>query len=646
MSENNYGALMMKSALSTDINSVLYPGFYPVPAGSSNSPDVDGGILTIHSGQPKVRSFTSKSKVFATSTFDESALMWSSWDYAVSHSELSSNTIEESGGLLVGLEQGGTVQSHINTVSPDDHGAKANGVDDDSLSFMKAAATGRDLSLTPGATYLIASPAVLPFIAGYKSGTRRNIYGNGATIITTGPYEPFHQYTDNTKTATRVIKYGWNLFDLNFKGYANKNSVWAIVNKSIAWTYAYGRAERITGIGLNAVVRGYGHTLTRDCYGDDLRNNVLSIYNDPIDGVGYNYAFNISAGWCTGDVVIIKCRKFYVDGVTYEYAGCVAAQNADEISKIAAGYQGEPRGVAVSVGADTTPGGDGVILNVSGNYFGAGALNLNGDKLAVGGVLNVGSHYTENFNPNLSGGVIWMNVRDSHIGFINAKDVFSGFGINSGSENFRFDGISIRSKMRISGAALCSATDSSASSITRGSVGPVYLHGESSINNDIYLNTAGIVFEKFYVAQMNNQQGGYSVELARACRIEKLELIATTSDLTNIWVRVSANAQIDDYYAERGFGPALLVRTGVIPALGDITLRNKQGIHAPIIIQGAGTEIHNWRSCIITGPTTGRPTISGNLTMEGYTGPAWKLTTTGVNGTVTYPEKTSKTLTE
>lgn len=548
------------------------------------------------------------------------------------------------GADLIGLPQGGTVGDAINTVRPEAHGAAADGVTDDTLSFTLAAATGKHLYLTPGATYLIASPSVLPFIAGYKSGERRNIYGNGATIVTTGPYEPFHQYVDETNTSTRVIKYGWNILDVNFKGYANKNSVWAIVNKSIGWSYAYGRAERINGVGLNAVIRGYGHTLTRDLYGDDLRNNVLSIYNDPIDGVGYNYAFNIGAGWCTGDVVIIKCRKFYIDGVTYDYAGCVSAQNADEISKIAAGYQGEPRGVAVSLGADTIPGGDGDVLNVSGNYFGAGAFSLNGDKLAVGGVLNVGSHYTENFNPNLSGGVIWMNVRDSHIGFINAKDVFSGFGINSGSANFRFDGMSISSKMAMNGAALCSATDSSTSSITRGSVGPVYLHGASTINNDIYLNTAGIVFEGFYVAQMNNQQGGVSVEFARACRVKRLELIATNSAVTNVWVRLSANAQIDDYYAERGFGPALLVRQGAIPALGNITLRNKQGTDAPIIIQGAGTEIHNWNTCVITGPTTGRPTITGNLTMEGYTGPAWKLTTAGATGSVTYPDKTSKVL--
>ncbi|WP_201507177.1 phage tail fiber domain-containing protein [Klebsiella aerogenes] len=548
------------------------------------------------------------------------------------------------GADLIGLPQGGTVGDAINTVRPEAHGAAADGITDDTLSFTLAAATGKHLYLTPGATYLIASPSVLPFIAGYKAGERRNIYGNGATIVTTGPYEPFHQYADETNISTRVIKYGWNIFDINFKGYANKNSVWAIVNKSIGWTYAYGRAERIKGIGLNAVARGYGHTLTRDCYGDDLRNNVLSLYNDPIDGRGFNIAFNISAGWCTGDVVIIKCRNFYVDGVTYEYAGCVTAENADEIAKVAAG-SGEPRGVPVSLGADTTPGGDGVILNVSGNYFGAGAFSLNGDRVKVGGVLDVGSHWTGNFNASLSGAAVWLNVKDSSIGFINAKDVYSGIGFNAGCENFRVDGMSVRSKMAIAGSVLCSATDSSSSAITRGSVGPIYLHGESSINNDVYLNTAGIVFEGIYIAQMNNQQGGYSVEFARACRVKDLSLVATTSAVTSTWIRFSANARVDSLMAERCFGSVFEVRAGAVPSFGDILLRNKQGDAPPVKVLGDGSASHFWGSLTITGPTSGHPVISGKLTLEGYTGLTWRLATVGVDGIVNYPDKVSHTIT-
>ncbi|HHK8231261.1 TPA: phage head-binding domain-containing protein [Serratia marcescens] len=561
------------------------------------------------------------------------------------------------GAGLVGTTGGGTVQDFIDGeperikealgyVRPEDYGAKGDGITPDSEAFSRAAAEGKDLWLDGAKTYYIETPSILPFVQGYKTGVRRSILGNGARIKTSGPYEPFHQYTDETKTATRVIKYGWSLFDLTVNGYANKDSVWADVNKAIAWSYAYGRAERINGFGLNAVVRGYGRTLLRDIYGDDLRNNVVSLYSDPLDGVtGYNYAFNIRAGWCTGDVVIIKCRKFYVDGVTYEYAGCVTAQNADEIAKKAAGGLGEPRGVPVSVGADTTPGGDGVILNVSGGFYGAGALSLNGDLLTVGGVMNMGSHWTGNFNAALSGAAVWLNVKDSYIGFINVKDVYSGIGFNAGCENFRVDGMSVRSKMAIAGSVLCSATDSSSSAITRGSVGPIYLHGESSINNDIYLNTAGIVFDGFHVAQMNNQQGGYSVEFARACRVKDLNLVATTSASANTWVRFSANARVDNIVEERCFGTAFEVRDGAVPSIGDILLRNKQGDAPPVKILGDGTASHFWGTLTISGPTSGHPTISGRLTLEGYTGLTWRLAAADKAGVVNYPDKVSHTIT-
>ncbi|WP_410735102.1 hypothetical protein [Citrobacter koseri] len=49
MSENNYGALMLKSALatSTDLKKVTAPGMYPVIQGNSTAPDSSAGLLTV-----------------------------------------------------------------------------------------------------------------------------------------------------------------------------------------------------------------------------------------------------------------------------------------------------------------------------------------------------------------------------------------------------------------------------------------------------------------------------------------------------------------------------------------------------------------------------------------------------------------------
>ena len=49
MSENNYGALMLKSALDTsvDVTKIIAPGIYPVIAGNVSAPDSVAGLLTV-----------------------------------------------------------------------------------------------------------------------------------------------------------------------------------------------------------------------------------------------------------------------------------------------------------------------------------------------------------------------------------------------------------------------------------------------------------------------------------------------------------------------------------------------------------------------------------------------------------------------
>lgn len=79
MSENNYGALMMKSAVgaSDDINAIFQPGIYIIPPSNTSSPDATGGVLTVHSGTPIRRTFTSDSVICLTSTRNGST--WSLW---------------------------------------------------------------------------------------------------------------------------------------------------------------------------------------------------------------------------------------------------------------------------------------------------------------------------------------------------------------------------------------------------------------------------------------------------------------------------------------------------------------------------------------------------------------------------------------
>ncbi|HHU4123141.1 TPA: hypothetical protein ACUB6L_005307, partial [Raoultella ornithinolytica] len=97
MSENNYGALMMKSALSAnvDIDGLMSPGIYSVPPGNPSSPHPDGGILTIYPGSVRLRSFLSNTKNYVSFYAISS---WSAWFFSVTHNEL----IAQDGSRLIG----------------------------------------------------------------------------------------------------------------------------------------------------------------------------------------------------------------------------------------------------------------------------------------------------------------------------------------------------------------------------------------------------------------------------------------------------------------------------------------------------------------------------------------------------------------
>lgn len=552
---------------------------------------------------------------------------------------------------FIPLKQGGTVQSEIRTVSVKSFGAKGDGVTDDTAAIQAAAdATkedGCDLVFEPGASYVINSNQIkLPYVDGYLTGKRMRIFGNGCTFITNGAYEPFVQYTGLNVSTTSIIKYGYLFYDFTVTGFANRDSVWTQVVSAMALSYAYGSAYNIKGENLGKVLRMYGRALAYGTTGgSQIRDSVVSCYSDPKDGLtGYNTILKTSVDWCSGDAIISKGSNVYIDGLTYNYVGCIQETNADEISKKAEGKPGEPRGVAISAGADGVPASNIVILNVVGNYVGAGGLSINASNVSIGGVISLGSHWTDNFNADLSGGMLWLNVTNGQIGDIKAKDIYSGIGLNAGCSDIQMGKFSARSKMAVTGAGLISATDSSDRAIERVDIGGIYLHGASTINNDVYLNTAGITIGEIYIAQMNNQQGGVSVEFARACRVRKLHLIATTSSAANTNIRFSSNAEVDDLIVERTFGTAVLVQSDVTPKIGRLTLLNKQGTASPIIIQGTGTAVLNWGNVVITGPTNGRPALNGNLTMEGYSGTAWKINTAGINSKVTYPAKTTTTL--
>lgn len=112
MSENNYGALMMKTAvgISDDINSILLPGIYIIPAGNSSSPDSGGGVLNVYAGLPVRRTFTSDSKVFICSTYNSTTSSWSAWSRPLIKADIgnSANQIPDMSFFTTGYSENGS----------------------------------------------------------------------------------------------------------------------------------------------------------------------------------------------------------------------------------------------------------------------------------------------------------------------------------------------------------------------------------------------------------------------------------------------------------------------------------------------------------------------------------------------------------
>ncbi|HAT1602820.1 TPA: hypothetical protein MYM85_001832 [Klebsiella pneumoniae] len=105
MSENNYGALMMKTALSAsvDIDTLFTPGIYSTPPYTTSSPDQSGssGFLTILPGENKVRHFTSDTIPYAMSSYNPSLASWGDWHYSVSREDLISIDTGRGSDMLV-----------------------------------------------------------------------------------------------------------------------------------------------------------------------------------------------------------------------------------------------------------------------------------------------------------------------------------------------------------------------------------------------------------------------------------------------------------------------------------------------------------------------------------------------------------------
>lgn len=530
------------------------------------------------------------------------------------------------GASMVGLSPYGNVQQAIYWVTPEMFGAAGDGVTDDKAAWQSAVNTGLEVRGKPTATYLLSSSVVFTWPA-----VKQLIDGRGCTIKVTGNYTPFAQtLSDATTTRTTQNKSYINIAGI---GPTSAAGVYATYSSCDLLDFAYGYAANITGTGFTNVIRGRGFTSCFNIRGYDLRNALWSCYSP-----GFNTISDSSCDWCSGDGLVMKGEHNSASNITFGVAGAIPANTQE------ANINSVVRGVVISAGADGDPANYCSLSNITCQYFGYGGAFLNGSSINVGGVMNLGSIYEDTYLAAQAGPALALITKNSQIGDVKFGTVFSGISINANSNNTLIGEIDIVAKKAVSGAYLLSVSDSSSTTISNVRIRGIIFHGQSTINDDVYINTAGINIDYLHITALNNQQGGNSVNIAKAATIGELNLVATTSAATNNIVLLSAAARLRRIYVERVFGTAITVASGAIPIIGDIVLANKQGTVAPIRINGDGTGVFVWGNVTISGPTSAAPLIDGAITMQGYYGPTWKRLTSSVASTATYPVKTANAL--
>ncbi|HGX9796789.1 TPA: hypothetical protein ACNTE2_001639 [Klebsiella michiganensis] len=185
MSENNYGALMMKTALSAsdDIDNLISPGIYPVPPGNMSSPSSIGGLLTIFPGSVKCRTFTSDSVIISVSTFDSDLSVWGEWNTPVSRANLGSSEDGQGSWMVAYIANESAVSRSVTArlrdyVSLHDYWYPSDG-DDYFPALNKALSVSANVLIPPTGKHYIKSTASL------ISGAR--LVGLGPNSILSSP---------------------------------------------------------------------------------------------------------------------------------------------------------------------------------------------------------------------------------------------------------------------------------------------------------------------------------------------------------------------------------------------------------------------------------------------------------------------------
>ncbi|ASZ78802.1 tail spike protein [Serratia phage 2050H1] len=530
-------------------------------------------------------------------------------------------TIGATGGAaMVGMKNGGNLQQAIGWVTPEQFGAKGDGVTDDIAAINAAVGTGLNVIFNASSTYLIGGPIILPYTA-----TWQNLFGNDAVIKAKSHFLMFQQKDfDGNVGMNTAYK---NFYGIRGVGTAHAKSVYTQVVQSQFLRMTNGTASDCSAIGFCNGLSLMGGARVFNFYADDIRNAAIR-------GEGENnFLVGMNAGFIAGDVVLIKSNYSYYSNLFCEYAG-VSPEDTEEPASL------RDQGAMVSFAQD----GQNAIGNVVDtchclNYGGAFAV-FSGSYNKMTGSL-YGGAFVEARRAKGAGNAIYMSGSYNMIADVQLDLVYSGVEMHTGSSHCSMGYITIEAKSGY-GTYAISINGTTTDCHIRG------LHVKRGLTKsaDAYLGTDGTDIGELKLENFTQPSSGASpVRVLGSNIIDRLYVSQSpTSTSTFINVTIQGNAQIRDLQIDGCLGNSLLVTAGAVPNLGTVQITpNPSSTVPPCIFSGTDTRVVGGLN-IRGGSAVGQPRANGTLWLGSYRGPTWARADSAVAGTVHYPDPVAHSL--
>ncbi|AYP28289.1 virion structural protein [Serratia phage vB_SmaA_3M] len=530
-------------------------------------------------------------------------------------------TIGSAGGAaMVGMKNGGNLQQAIGWVTPEQFGAKGDGIVDDINAINAAVATGMNVIFNSSSTYLISSSIILPYTA-----TWQNLFGNDAVIKAKSHFLMFQQKLfDGTVSMNTAYK---NFYGIRGVGTAHAKSIYTQVVQSQFLRMTNGTATDCSAVGFCNGLSLMGGARVFNFYADDIRNAAIR-------GEGENnFLVGMNAGFIAGDVVLIKSNYSYYSNLFCEYAG-VSPEDTEEPASL------RDQGAMVSFAQD----GQNAIGNVVDtchclNYGGAFAV-FSGSYNKMTGSL-YGGAFVEARRAKGAGNAIYMAGTYNMIADVQLDLVYSGIEMHTGSSHCSIGYITIEAKSGY-GTYAISINGTTKDCHIRG------LHVKRGLTKsaDAYLGTDGTNIGELKLENFTQPSSGASpVRVLGSNIIDRLYVSqSSTSTSTFINVTIQGNAQIRDLQIDGCLGNSLLVTAGAVPNLGTVQLTpNPNSTVPPCIFAGTDTRVVGGL-IIRGGSAVGQPRANGTLWLGSYRGPSWARSDSAVAGTVHYPDPVAHNL--